>query len=96
MSLSSATNAIPTGLSSGNVDDDHAGDDRLEVDHGELEVQLAGDDARDLAPITDQLCLGARVALDGLDRLCMVASRSQRAPRICAHPSTVFSGERSS
>src|SRR5581483_11542803 len=43
-------------------------DDRRQVDHPELERQLAGGDARDVEQILDQADLEPRIALDALER----------------------------
>ena len=60
---------------------DGAVDDGLQIDRVELDAQLAGDDARHVEDVFDQLRLRARVAFDGVQRLLLLLGRQRPRPQ---------------
>ena len=60
---------------------DGAVDDRLQIDRRQLDAQLAGDDARHVEDVFDQLRLRARVAFDGVQRLLFLLGRQRARPQ---------------
>ena len=72
-------------------------DDAHRVDLGDAQAQLAGDDARDVEQVLDQLGLQRGVAVDGLERARRVcASRGARRASRRVQPTMALSGVRSS